>query len=171
MKEAGYEFDVCVSPLDEPNHMARQMHPASHSEALAWFKCAAVAKDFSYATVLAADTIVAAAGEIIGKPADADDARHILRILCRHRHAVVTSLAIISPSCERIIISVATWVKMRLLDEREIENYIESGEWRGKAGAYGIQGAADAFVEKIDGSYTNVIGLPMEAVKKFIPLD
>lgn len=171
MEHAGYEFEVRVSPLDEPNHIARHMSPQSHSEALAWFKCVAVAKDAPDATILAADTIVAACGEIIGKPADADDARRILNMLCRNRHAVITSLALISPARERILVSVITWVTMRLLGEHEIEAYIASGEWQGKAGAYGIQGAADAFVEKIEGSYTNVIGLPMETVKELIPQD
>lgn len=169
MEEAGYDFTVCVSPIDEPNHIARDMSPAAHAEALAMFKASAVKDLHPNSIIIGADTIVAVGPEIIGKADDEAHARAILNKLCRNKHEVITAIAIIYPDKPRVLISAVTWIKMHVLSERELDDYIASGEWQGKAGAYGIQGEADKFVESIEGSYTNVVGMPMELLKKLLP--
>jgi len=113
------------------------------------------------AVVLAADTTVIAGGAIFGKPRDDDDAKAMLRALAGRAHDVVTAFALADPAgrvlAER---SVSTSVEMRALDDAEIASYVATGEPRDKAGAYAIQGMASSLVLRIDGSHTNVIGLP-----------
>ena len=110
--------------------------------------------------LLAADTTVILAGEVLGKPADRDDAIRILRALSGTAHKVHTAVAVWSG--HRLLEAVSiTHVQMRALQEDEIGRYCDSGEPFGKAGAYGIQGLAGTFVSRIDGSYTGVMGLPL----------
>jgi septum formation protein len=110
--------------------------------------------------VLAADTVVALGDMILGKPADEGQAGAMLRQLSGHRHEVLTAYRI--QFGERVLgRSVGTHVHVRSLDAREITAYLASGEWRGKAGAYAIQGIAGSFVTDVQGSVTNVIGLPL----------
>jgi septum formation protein len=113
--------------------------------------------------VLAADTTVVVAGEILGKPADADDARRMLARLAGRRHEVATAYRIRfrERTVER---TVTTTVSVRALAPAEIEAYVASGEWQGKAGGYAVQGIAGAFVTELRGSHTNVIGLPVTEV-------
>lgn len=110
--------------------------------------------------VLAADTVVAAGRRILGKPGDTEEARGFLRLLSGRRHRVITAIALRRP--DRIIErAVETAVRFKRLSEQEIEAYLASEEWRGKAGGYAIQGRAAAFIPWIGGSYTNVVGLPL----------
>ncbi len=110
--------------------------------------------------LLAADTTVILAGEVLGKPADRDDAIRILRALSGAAHEVHTAVAVWSG--DRLLEAVSiTQVRMRALQEDEIGRYCDSGEPFGKAGAYGIQGLAGTFVSHIAGSYTGVMGLPL----------
>ena len=110
--------------------------------------------------LLAADTTVILGGEVLGKPADRDDAIRILRALSGTAHEVHTAVAVWSG--HRLLEAVSiTHVQMRALQEDEIGRYCDSGEPFGKAGAYGIQGLAGTFVSRIDGSYTGVMGLPL----------
>jgi len=110
--------------------------------------------------VLAADTVVAAGRRILGKAGDADEAAGFLRLLSGRRHRVITAIALRRP--DRIVErAVETAVRFKRLSEPEIEAYLASGEWRGKAGAYAIQGRAAAFIPWIGGSYSNVVGLPL----------
>jgi septum formation protein len=112
---------------------------------------------------VAADTVVAVEGQIFGKPADREDARRILQVLTRTPHVVVTGVAILDVAGDRRLISHdKTRVFMRPMSESELSAYLDSGQWAGKAGAYGVQDAADAFVERLEGSFTNVVGMPME---------
>lgn len=110
--------------------------------------------------VLSADTTVAMGRRIMGKPADADEARGFLRALSGRRHRVVTAMAVRRGDkvWER---DVVTQVKLKHLSDAEIDAYIASGDWQGKAGGYGIQGPAGAFVPWISGSFTAVVGLPL----------
>lgn len=110
--------------------------------------------------VLAADTTVELAGEIIGKPNDYDDAMRILRQLSGHTHRVLTTVAIDFEGRLETSLSISE-VRFRTLDEAEIRRYVASGEPMDKAGAYGIQGHAGMFVEHLSGSYTGVMGLPL----------
>jgi septum formation protein len=113
--------------------------------------------------ILAADTIVILRGAILGKPRDEADARAMLQRLAGHRHEVTTAyrIAFGSRQADR---AVTTAVAFRLIDPAELEAYVAGGEWRGKAGAYAVQGVAAAFVTELRGSPTNVIGLPLPEV-------
>lgn len=110
--------------------------------------------------VLAADTTVILDDDILGKPADRDDAMHMLRRLSGTRHEVRTALALAVDDARYEDVSI-TQVTFRVLAERDITRYCDSGEPYDKAGGYGIQGMAGVFVERIDGSYTGVMGLPL----------
>lgn len=110
--------------------------------------------------VLAADTVVAVGRRMLGKPADAAEAAGFLRLLSGRRHRVVTAVAVADGTALRLR-AVETAVRFRRLSPGEIRAYVESGEWAGKAGGYGIQGRAAAFVPWIGGSYANVVGLPL----------
>ena len=134
--------------------------PRVFAERLAAEKAAAVAAGAGEALVLAADTVVAAGRRILGKPADAAEAVRFLLLLSGRRHRVTTALCLSSPhrTARRVV---ETRVTMKRLSDQEISAYVRSGEWRGKAGGYAIQGIAAAFVPAINGSYTNVVGLPL----------
>jgi septum formation protein len=165
---AGYDFIVQAPALDEPNHLPVGLPPASYAESLAYFKARSVAEANPDAMVLGADTVVALGNDILGKPADADDARRMLKDLSHNRHAVITGVALLGPGDQRIIAADVTYVTMRPMGEREIEDYIASGEWQGKAGAYAIQETADKFIVKLEGSFSNVVGLPMELLARLL---
>lgn len=110
--------------------------------------------------VLCADTVVALGRRILGKPSDAQQAAKYLRLLSGRRHNVITAVAL--RSADRIWTrSVVTSVKFKSLSDTEIAAYIRSGEWQGKAGGYAIQGLGAAFIPSINGSYSNVVGLPL----------
>jgi septum formation protein len=110
--------------------------------------------------VLSADTTVALGRRILGKPADEAEAAHFLTLLSGRRHRVITALAVRRGDrlWER---DVVTQVKMKMLSDLELNGYLASGDWRGKAGGYGIQGPAGAFIPWISGSFTAVVGLPL----------
>jgi septum formation protein len=112
------------------------------------------------ALVLGADTEVVLGDVVYGKPVDAADAARMLRELSGRRHQVLTAGWVLSAGREEFALSDTT-VEFAPLDEAAIAAYVDSGEWRGKAGAYGIQGRAGAFVARIEGSYTGVMGLPV----------
>lgn len=169
--EAGYRFDVVDPPLEEPDERHKGLAPAQLAEALAYFKARAVAEGRGYAQpVLAADTVVALGEQVIGKPIDADDARRILSSLAGTQHEVITGVALVAPGGRRALASRTTRVRMRELSPDQIGQYISTGLWEGKAGAYGIQDGDDAFVEAIDGSFSNVVGLPMELVPMLLEM-
>lgn len=110
--------------------------------------------------VLCADTTVALGRRILGKPADAAEAEAFLTLLSGRRHKVITSV-VVRNSAKTFARDVVTDVKVKRLSKPEIDAYIASGDWKGKAGAYGIQGPAGAFIPWIQGSYTAVMGLPV----------
>jgi len=117
--------------------------------------------------VLCADTTVALGRRILGKPADRDEARAFLNLLGGRRHRVITAIALRSPENLWQRVSV-TSLKMRRLSTDEIEAYVDSGEWQGKAGGYGIQGLAGAFIPRLQGSYTGVVGLPLSETAQLL---
>ena len=171
LAEAGYDFEVVDPPIAEPADLGPALMPVGRAEALAYFKARSVAELMSQAYILGADTVVAAAGasgELLGKPADSTEAARMLRRLSGTRHRVITGVALLGPGGYRHISSEVTHVTMRLMTEEEIESYVASGEWTGKAGAYAIQESADRFVEKVEGSFSNVVGLPMELVGRML---
>lgn len=165
MREYGYVFDVLEPPLDEPDHLTDQTSPAQRAEALSYFKARSVAAFVTSGTILASDTIVALSDRIFGKPSDRDDAKRILSSLSGTTHQVLTAVTLLDVSTgERLIRHDSTAVTMKPLSEVELDVYLDTGAWAGKAGAYGIQDRGDAFVTSTEGSFTNVVGLPMELV-------
>ena len=123
-----------------------------------------IAEKFSNEMVLGADTIVVLKNRIIGKAKNAKEAQLILSQLSGRTHEVITGVCLGSSQKSKKLFLVTTKISFRKLSAKEIEAYIQSGEWRSKAGAYGIQGRASIFVSEIRGSITNVIGLPVERV-------
>jgi septum formation protein len=120
------------------------------------------------AFVLAADTVVAVNRQIIGKPEYLNDAASALQTLSGRSHRVYTSVCLITGNGAAKVRTVETRVRFKRLSREEIDSYLASGEWRGKAGGYAIQGIAGAFVQKIVGSYTNVVGLPLIEVVQLL---
>ena len=136
---------------------------------LAFEKAQAVAQKHPAAIVIGADTIVYADGRIIGKADDHDHAREIIELLFGSPHEVITGVALLKPDEHiRIVESVTTVVYPKKLTPAQIDEHIQRGDWQGKAGAYGIQETGDEFVERLDGSLTNVMGFPMELVNTLL---
>ena len=154
----GIPFRVVVSDADET--LAAGIAPAEAVETLAARKAAAVAALCGAdETILAADTVVAIDGEILGKPADEADAASMLRRLSGRAHTVYTGVAL-RRGGELRVAHEATRVRFAALTEADIASYIATGEPMDKAGAYAIQGRAARFIEGIEGDYFNVVGLP-----------
>ncbi len=128
---------------------------------LAVAKAAAIAKDYPDAYVLAADTVVACGRRILPKAETTDDARALLEMLSGRRHRVISGVFIFAPAGASSARAVETAVTFKRLSSAELDNYLASDEWRDKAGAYAIQGLAARFVCSLNGSYSNVVGLPL----------
>jgi len=152
--------DVDETPL--PGELPRKM-----AKRLAIMKAQKVAHRNPSDVVLGADTVVACGRRILGTPKNKNDARSFLRILSGRRHRVYGGICVIAPwgQWQR---AVTTQVVFKRLGESEIESYIDSDEWQGKAGAYGIQGYAVAFVRRINGSYSNVVGLCLNTTQNIL---
>lgn len=170
-EEAGYRFEVRVSKIDEPptDHFATPEAYASHT---AWLKANDVARTTKHHEwVVGADTVVALGGEIIGKPDDRTDAERILRSLSGTRHRVITGICVVLPHEHVSVVDhVVTTVEMKRLTEEERKGYLDTNLWEGKAGAYGIQDDHDPFVAAVEGSFSNVVGLPMERLSEILTL-
>jgi septum formation protein len=157
LRNAGFEFVVRPADIDEtwlPHESA-----TDYSLRLAKEKSLAI-EPGEGEIVLGADTVVVLGSEIMGKPTDADDARRILKALSGRKHEVITAIALRSRIGE-LADSECTSVWFAPIGDAEIDAYIATGEPMDKAGAYGIQGIASRFIDKIEGSYTNVVGLPV----------
>lgn len=154
---------VIAAELDETP--LRDEQPRAHAARLAAEKAEAVAArpEAAGALVLTADTVVSVGRRILGKPVDEADARSFLQLLSGRRHRVTTGVALKGPGFLRAR-CVETVVRFKRLSAREIDAYIACEEWRGKAGAYAIQGRAAAYIPAINGSYSNVVGLPLAEV-------
>jgi len=135
--------------------------PLPYVHRMAAGKAAAVAAQFADAVVLAADTIVAVGRRILGKPVDAADAARMWKLMSGRRHQVCTAVTVVVPNTKPRTRLVETTVQFKRLTTQEIDSYIETGEWEGKAGAYAIQGRAEVFIKAIHGGYSNVVGLPL----------
>ena len=119
------------------------------------------------AAVLAADTVIALDGELMGKPADRADAKRMLTTLSGASHRVLTGVALVTGEGVDAGLDDSR-VRFTGLDETRVERYLDTGEYRGKAGAYAIQGRAAAFVERLEGSYSGVMGLPLFVVARLL---
>ena len=165
-------FDVVVPAVEEIAWSGEA--PASFALRMAHEKAMAVAGFHSFpgpTIIIAADTIVVLGRRILGKPRDADDARQMLRDLSGREHVVITGVCVMRVDGDRQVFqgeAVRTTVQFRDVGENEISTYVDSGEPMDKAGAYAIQGGAAAMIDHIEGSYTNVIGLPLEALERLL---
>ena len=174
LTQVGYAFEIVCPDVDESAIPSAGLTPARYAEILALAKARSVASRFPDRLVLGADTIVHSHGQIIGKAADAADAERITRQLFGAPHEVITGLALVRiEEGIELVRSDVTTVYPRQLTEAQIADHVVGGLWKGKAGAYGIQEKGDEFVQRIDGSLTNVMGLPMELLAdllKDVPL-
>ena len=127
-----------------------------------------VSKENSNSFILSGDTIVAAGKRIIGKPSDRNEAKEILSLLSGRRHRVLSAFTLIKPNLEEITKLVTSKVKFSRLSENDLNEYLDTEEWRGKAGGYAIQSRASSFVPWISGSYTGVMGFPINEVKNVL---
>jgi len=160
LEQAGLRFTVIPSPIDESRVAPDE--PAVYVQRLAEAKANDVAQRFPEAWVIGADTIVAAGGRLLGKPASPEEARRMLTRLAGKTHQVYTGFCIRRHSIHATFIdAVCTDVTFKVLSDKEIEWYIRSGEPFDKAGAYAIQGMGTFLVRRISGSYSNVVGLPV----------
>jgi len=172
LKTLGMKFAVHPAATEERGDP--RLQPPEMALSIAEAKAEAVAaRSPRRAIIIAADTMVVVDEQILGKPQDDADARRMLKMLSGRKHLVITAIALIDNATGQHVadcdITELTWKE---LSERDIEEYLQSGEHRGRAGAYGIQGRAAQFTQKIDGSMTNVIGLPLELlVDMFEDLD
>lgn len=162
---AGIEFEAWPVDLDETPLPGET--PEAHVQRLSASKARAALERRPGSVVLGADTVVVLDGRILGKPRDADEARAMLAALACRQHDVLTGVALVSADeCVEDVCRTRVWFSS--LSLKEIDEYVASGEPMDKAGAYGIQGLASRFVERIDGSYTNVVGLPVELVARLL---
>jgi len=162
LESAGYRVRVMPSPIPEPEELEGVATPVELAEGLSRFKAEHVARFVESGVLLAGDTVVAIDRTLYGKPTDRADARRIIEALAGTTHDVVTGVTLLDIESGR------TRVTMRSLSEEEIEAYLDTGAWEGKAGAYGIQDHGDEFVTALEGSFTNVVGLPMELVERML---
>jgi septum formation protein len=160
LRQIGIVPDV-IDPADIDETPKKGELPPAHVVRLAEEKARAVAPRHPGALVLAADTVVACGRRILPKAEDEATARACLAMLSGRRHRVYGGMALITPDGEIAIRRVLSMVAFKRLSAAEVEAYIASGEWHGKAGGYAIQGHAAALIPWISGSYSNVVGLPL----------
>jgi nucleoside triphosphate pyrophosphatase len=171
LSNAGFAFEMCSMNIDE-SPRPRESGQA-HVLRLATAKAQAAARHIQRqrraAIVVGADTVVLARGKIFGKPRDANDARRMLRLLSGRMHQVLTGVSIVRLSGGKELHHVeSTRVHFVKLLSDDIETYIATGEPFDKAGAYGIQGIGGRFVDRLDGCYFNVMGLPLSRVSSML---
>ena len=163
----GIEPD-CVAPTDIDEAPRARELPRTLAARLAAEKCAAAAERFPDSYVLAADTVVACGRRVLGKARDVEEAQRFLAMLSGRRHRVWGGVCVRAPDGRQAGRAVMTHVAFKRLERHEIEGYLASGEWRDKAGAYGIQGRAGGFVKAISGSYPNVVGLALYETRSLL---
>lgn len=160
LRQIGVEPDL-VDPADLDETPRKAELPDALARRLAAEKASRVAARHPGALVLASDTVVACGRRILPKPESLDEARACLTLLSGRRHMVHSSIVLIDADARRRERLARTRVAFKRLDADEMDLYLASGEWRGKAGGYAIQGLAGAFVRFLNGSYSGVVGLPL----------
>lgn len=165
LRKAGVAFEV------QPAHITEDPLPGEGAkdcaERLAREKALAIARLRPHHAVLGADTVVVINGEILGKPADASDATRMLQMLSGRTHQVITGVCL-AVGGRYAVASETTSVTMSALSEKEVADYIATGEPMDKAGAYAIQGMASRWIPRIEGDYSNVVGLPVALVSRML---
>ncbi len=166
LRAAGIAFEVHAAHINEdqlPGEPALE-----YALRLAQEKAQAVAQHYPQQYVLGADTIVVVDAEVLGKPRDAEDAVRMLRLLSGRGHQVTTAVSLISPGAHAQTRSCTTQVHFRKLAEDEIQQYVTGGEPMDKAGAYAIQGGASRWTDRMEGEFSNVVGLPLSLVTEML---
>jgi septum formation protein len=158
LEQLGIPFHV-AEPRYVESGRAQGSDPVKIVERHAAGKARSLADEAGDRPVLGVDTVVHCGGRVFGKPATADEATEILDVLGGETHDVLSGLCLVTPGWE-VVEHASTHVTFRPLTPRDIAHYVRSGEWEGRAGAYAIQGRGGALVERIEGDYLNVVGLP-----------
>lgn len=174
LTSVGWEFTKDVADIDESE--LPDETPENYVRRLAREKAEAVAQRYDQAIILGADTTVVIDGQIIGKPVDLDDARRMIKLLAGNWHEVLTGVAVVTVESRKskvedrkVLVGLQrTRVKFAEMSDEEIEFLVQFGEPLDKAGAYAVQAQAALFIEKIEGDYWNVVGLPVSLVYELI---
>ena len=166
LRDAGVTFAVHAAHINEDQRADEP--PIDYAMRLAREKAQAIAQHYPQSYVLGADTIVVLDGEVLGKPIDAEDAAGMLRRLSGREHQVTTAVAVVSPGGNTVVRSSTTKVCFREITNAEIERYVAGGEPMDKAGAYAIQGGASRWANRIEGEFSNVVGLPLSLVTEIL---
>ena len=168
LTRAGFTFEVRPANIDEPTGEGFT-NPRTYVQTVAWLKAAAVALQVTEGLILAADTVGWLDGQVIGKPADEADARRILTTLGGREHELWTGVTLWRrPDDLQICWQEKSRVSFKKLTEKELEDYLATRTWQGCSGAYAIQEKDDPFVQLLEGSLSNVIGLPMESLERVL---
>ena len=167
LKMLGYQFDIIPHNIEE--YFPGNVLPAQLVQNLAFLKANDVAGRVDNAIIISADTLVVHNKSVLGKPKDTQDAKRILSLLSNSEHDIISGVCIMDmPSKKKLLRIGRTHIKMKRISDEEIEIYVRTGEPMDKAGAYAVQGEGKRFVEKIEGSYSNVVGLPLEIVQEML---
>ena len=168
LRAAGWPFEPIAADIDETRN--NDEDAVSYVERLAKEKAQAVAAAVPGGLILAADTTVVVDHHVMGQPVDDDDARRMLTLLKGRWHEVLTGVALLraGQTSAPVVDYASTRVRFSDMSAEEIDWYISTGEPRGKAGAYGIQGRAALFIEEIEGDYFNIVGLPIRLVYELV---
>jgi len=164
LSAVGWRHEAMTAGIDESRTEGEDV--VAYVQRLARAKAAAVAARLDRGLVLGADTVVVVEGEILGQPRDDEDARRMLKLLSGKWHEVVTGVALlrVGHEAEALVDNEQTRVRFAEISMDEIDWYLGTGEPKGKAGAYAVQGRAALFIEEIEGDYFNIVGLPIRLV-------
>lgn len=165
LRAVGWTFEAQAADIDET--MTTDEDPRAYVERLALTKAETVAAGRLFGLVLGADTVVVVDGRVLGKPRGSDEAREMLELLSGREHEVLTGVALVRAESKRAVVAhERTRVRFGVLAPAEIDWYIATGEPVDKAGAYAVQGRASLFIDRIEGDYWNIVGLPVRLVYK-----
>ncbi len=164
--QTGVKFEV--DPAHIPEERGADEAPIDYARRLAEEKARAVAARHPGRYVLGADTIVVADEHVLEKPVDHPDAERMLRLLSAREHEVTTAVSLVAPDGQTETPTSTTLVRFRNLSDAEIRNYVATNEPMDKAGAYAIQGGAAGFADRMEGEYSNVVGLPLQLVTEML---
>ncbi len=167
MQQLGVEFTI--SPANIKENLSKSISPEQLVRTIAWQKARLVLQGLQDGIVIAADTVISWEGRVMGKPLDRDDAFAMLSQLSGHSHQVLTGVCVAEAGDETPDLAVeSTSVFFRPLTKEDIDNYLSHEEWIDKAGAYAIQGCGALLVERIEGCFYNVVGLPLNQLNMML---